>query len=524
MMTDVVIVGGGPNGLMLAAELRLAGISPIVLERLTEPSQVPKANGLLGQVVRLIERRGLYQRLSGNAGPPVPNRYFLFAGLGLDLSAVRDNPVCALPIPQHRLEQVLEDHARALDADIRRGHEVTGFAQDDDGIDVDVTGPDGTYRLRTRYLVGADGAHSQTRKRCGIDFPGITYDRRTLRMAHVRVPGDWVDATTGGLNVPGHGTVFPFVGVRTETGGFNYAPMPGLPPTIATTEWDQPEHGGPLTFDELRASIRRVLGADVPIEPPAGAGPHLCDRLVHGNTRLAGRFRDGRVFLVGDAAHIYAQGGSGLNLGMQDAVNLAWKLAAVLRGDAPDGLLDSYDTERRAAALRIVTYAGAVSALLAPGRDVTALRALFGELMSDTATAQRLADLTAGTDVRYDMGGDGPVTGRFAPDLLLHNESGPIRLADLTTTARPLLLDLTVDGSAAAALSDEDGRVDVITGRAGDSAVTALLLRPDCYVAWSSASPSPDDEELAALRGAARRWFGVPSHGLVGTGAAAVGD
>lgn len=511
MIADVVIVGGGPNGLMLAAELRLAGIRPIVLDRLPEPNQALKANGLMGQIVRLVERRGLHERLSGNAGPPVPNRYFLFAGLGLDLSALEENPIYTLPIPQRRLEQALEARARELDADIRRGHEVVGFMQDDDGVDVEVAGPDGTYRLRTRYLVGADGAHSLTRKLCGIDFPGVTYDRRTLRMAHATVPADWVDTVTGGLNVPGHGTLFPFVGLRTETGGFNYAPLPGHPPTIATTEWDQPDPDGSLTFEELRASIRRVLGVDVPIEPPTGDGPHLLSKLIHDNTRIAERFRDARVFLVGDAAHIYAQGGSGLNLGMQDAVNLAWKLAVALRGDAPKGLLDSYDTERRAAAARIVTYAEAVSALLAPGRDVTALREVFGELMRDKSTTQRLADLTAGTDVSYDMGSDGPVTGRFAPDLVLHTESGPARLAELTTMARPLLLDLTDNGSAAATLSDQDGRVDVITGRAEPAGVTALLLRPDCYVAWSSASASPDAEELDALRRAAERWFGVPT-------------
>ena len=508
-MIDVVIAGGGPNGLMLAAELRLAGIRPIVLERLAEPSGELKANGLMGPVVRLVERRGLYERLAGKPGPPVASRYFVFAGMGLDMSALEESPIYSLPIPQRHLEAALEEHARGLDAEIRRGHEVVGLTRHEDCVDVVVAGPEGQYRLRARYLVGADGAHSLTRKLCGIGFPGITDDRRTLRMAHVTVPADWLDPATGWLAVPGHGTVFPFVGLRTETGGFNFAPLPDHPPTIATTEWDQPEPEGPLTFDELRASIRRVLGVDVPVEPPTGEGPHLLSRRVGGNTRMAERFRAGRVFLVGDAAHIYSHGGSGLNLGMQDAANLAWKLAAVLRGDAPDELLDSYDTERRAAAMRIVTYAEAASALLSPGPDVTALREVFGELLRDSPATQRIADLTAGTDVHHDMGGDGPVTGRFAPDLVVHTDTGAVGLADLTRTARPLLLDMTDNGSPAAALSDQDGRVDVIVGRGEHPG--ALLIRPDCYVAWSTASATPDAGELDALRQAAERWFGVPA-------------
>lgn len=510
---DVVIAGGGPNGLMLAAELRLAGIRPIVLERLTERSGELKANGLMGPVVRLIERRGLYERLAGKPGPPVASRFFVFAGMGLDLSALDESPIHTLPIPQRHLEAALEEHARTLGAEIRRGHEMVGLTQHDDGVDVVVAGPEGQYKLRARYVVGADGAHSLTRKLSGIGFPGVTDDRRTLRMAHANVPADWLDPASGWLVLPGHGTVFPFVGLRTETGGFNFAPLPGHPPTIATTEWDQPEPEGPLTFDELRASIRRVVGLDVPIEPPTGDGPHLLSRRVGGNTRLAERFREGRVFLVGDAAHIYSQGGSGLNLGMQDAANLAWKLAAVLRGDAPEELLDSYEPERRAAANRIVTYAETASVLLSPGPDVTALRDVFGELLGDRSTAQRIADLTAGTDVRYDTGGDGPVTGRFAPDLVLHTDTGQVRLADLTRTARPLLLDMTDDGSAAAALSDQDGRLDVVVGRA-ETTVTALLVRPDCYVAWSSSSATPGADELDALRQAAERWFGVPAPAL----------
>ncbi|TDE58827.1 FAD-dependent oxidoreductase [Nonomuraea mesophila] len=517
MITDVVIAGGGPNGLMLACELSLAGVRPLVLERLLEPSREPKANGLLGQVVRMLDHRGLHEPLSGGPEPPKPNSaYFMFGAMGLDLSLLEDSPIHALPVPQRRIVQVLQERAVELGVEIRRGHELTGLSQDDDAVTADITGPDGPYRLQARYLIGADGAHSTTRKLSGIAFPGVTYDRMTVRSAHATVPADWVDPVTGGLDVPGYGAVAPFMPHRTERGGFSYAPMPGQPPLVSTTEWDQPATGTAMSLEELRASIRRVLGVDVPIGPPDGQGPHALRRLSGGNTRVAERFAHGRVFLIGDAAHVYAAtgGGPGLNLGLQDAVNLGWKLAAELRGSAPPGLLDSYETERRSAARRMVLNAQAQAALIAPGGDVTGLREVFGELLRDPGTVRRLAELTAGADVRYDMGErePHPLTGRFVPDLGLHTPSGPVRLAELTRTARPLLLDLTEDASLARTLAlRDDDQVEIVTARSESPAPTALLLRPDCYVAWASASPRPDPTEIDTLRAVLRRWFGVMS-------------
>ncbi|MGW0484587.1 FAD-dependent monooxygenase [Nonomuraea sp. NPDC003214] len=512
MITEVVIAGGGPNGLMLACELSLGGVRPLVLERLPQPSDEPKANGLLGQVVRMLDHRGLCEPLSGSAEPPRPNSaYFMFGALGLDLSLLEHSPVHTLPVPQRRIEQVLEERAIELGVEIRRGHELTGLAQDGDAVTADVAGPDGTYQVRARYLVGADGAHSATRKLAGIGFPGVTYDRMTVRSAHATVPADWVDPATGALHVPGYGAVAPFMPHRTERGGFSYAPMPGHPPLVSTTEWDQPATAAAMSLEELRASVRRVLGAEVPLGPPSGPGPHALRRLTGGNTRVAERFADGRVFLIGDAAHVYAAtgGGPGLNLGLQDAVNLGWKLAAEIRGSAPPGLLDTYEPERRAAARRMVLNAQAQAALIAPGSDVTGLREVFAELLRDPGAVRRLAELTAGADVRYDPGGAEahPLTGRFAPDLDLRTPAGPVRLAELTRSARPLLLDLTDDASLARALGHD--QVDVVTARAEAPAPTALLLRPDCYVAWASASPRPGPAEVEALRAALRRWFGV---------------
>ncbi|GAA0373519.1 FAD-dependent monooxygenase [Microbispora corallina] len=514
MPVDVVIAGAGPNGLMLACELSLAGVRPVVLERLIGQEEENRANGLVGQVVRALDRRGLYERITGDAQAPAPAPRYMFGALPLDLSVLDDNPLYMLPVPQRRLERVLEARARELGADIRRGHELTGLSQDDDAVTVEVAGPDGPYRIEARYLVGADGGRSLTRKLSGIGFPGLTRDDGISLAAHVSVPAELVDPATGALNVPGYGPVPAFLHHRTERGLFVFAAFPGRSPMISTLEWGRAEGDAPPTLDDLRDSIRRVLGADLPFGPPEGDGPHLLRRLTGGNTRLAERYRDRRVLLAGDAAHVHsALGGPGLNLGLQDTVNLGWKLAAEIHGWAPPGLLDTYDAERRPAAMRVVMHTQAQSALIAPGPEVTALRELFAELLGEPATVRHIAGLLSGADIRYDDGGPGahPLTGRAAPDLLLETDAGAVRLAELTRTARPLLLDLTEGASLVGDLAGWRERVDVVAARARDAAPAALLLRPDCYVAWACGSVRPDEGEREALRSAAARWFGPPA-------------
>ncbi|WP_020388174.1 FAD-dependent monooxygenase [Kribbella catacumbae] len=510
MLQDVVIAGAGPNGLMLACELRLAGLRPIVLEKLPERSTEPRANGLVGQVVRMLDRRGLYEPLAGKAGPPEPAAGFVFGALPLRLDLLDDNPLYLLGVPQVRIEEVLQERALELGVEIRRGHELTGLSQTSDAITAQIAGPDGSYELQARYFVGADGGRSLTRKLVGIDFPGVTRDNLVSRTASVTVPDGWVDPATLALTVPGYGTIPPFSHQRTEHGVFVFAPFPGRAPAVSTMEWDEPSEG-PVTLAEVQASAQRVLGVELPLSPAEGSGPHVLRRVAGGNSRLADRFREGRVLLVGDAAHVHsAVGGPGLNLGLQDVVNLGWKLAAEIQGWAPAGLLDSYEAERRPVGQRVVMHTQAQSALIAPGSEVTALRELFTELLGNPRNVQHLADLMSGADIRYYEGAH-PLVGRWAPDLVLDRGAGPVRLASVTRAARPLLLDFSPDSSFAAQFGDEFAdRIEVVAGSTETAGVPmALLLRPDGYVAWAAEGVGAAERE--GLRAAAGRWFGVPA-------------
>jgi 2-polyprenyl-6-methoxyphenol hydroxylase-like FAD-dependent oxidoreductase len=487
---DAVISGGGPNGLLLASELRLGGIRPVVLERLPERSRVPRANGLVGRVTQALDHRGLHEPLAGRPGPPVPVPFFTFGGLPLDLRDLDPDPspLHTLAVPQTRIEQVLEERALELGAEIRRGHELIAFTQDETAVTLDVRGPDGdAYRLRTRYLVGADGGHSLVRKQAGIAFPGLTDDSFTSRAAHAVLP----DATLAELEAR---DLRPFTHNRLPGGAFTYAPLgpPGVH-IVSAMEWHRPPVPDtvPMTFAELHDTVRRVLGTDLALsEPPAAPGPRLLRRVTGVSSRQAETYRCGRVLLLGDAAYVHsAMGGPGLNLGLQDALNLGWKLAAQVRGWAPPGLLDTYESERAPVSSRVLMHTRAQMALMAPGDHVTAVRELFAELLGDAAARRRIAGLLSGADTAY------------AP------WAAELPLPGLLLAARPVLLDATGEGAMAARAARWKDRVDLVEAPAqapaGEGGPAALLVRPDGYVAY--AGESPDD-----LRAALADWFGAP--------------
>jgi 2-polyprenyl-6-methoxyphenol hydroxylase-like FAD-dependent oxidoreductase len=505
---DVTIVGAGPVGLMLAAELCLAGVRPVLLERLPERSPLPKANGLVGQVVRLLDQRGLYQRFTGTALPPRPVPAFTFGGLPLPVGDWDHNPLYVLPVPQWDLEEGLQERVTELGGELRRGHDVTGFTQDEHGVHLRVTGPDGEYGLRSRFLVGCDGGHSLVRKHADVEFLGSSSDRLVSTSAHVVLPPA-VLRDTGELALPGLDPLPPLTFHRTPRGVFVFASFqPGVH-LVTSMEWDRPSVADdePVTVADVRAAASRVLGVDVPMTAPTAPGRYALRRLAGRNTRQAQWYRVGRVLLAGDAAHVHsAVGGPGLNLGLQDVANLGWKLAAELRGDAPSGLLDTYHDERYPVGRRVMMHTQAQSALLAPGGEVTALRELFGELLTLPEPVRYLAGMLAGADVHYTCSGAAahPLAGRWVPDFPLVVRGRPTRLAELARNGRPLLLDLRGDPDVAQVASGWTDRVDLVVGHSDQAPFDAALIRPDGHTAWIAGAAGSLTDALCA-------WFGEPA-------------
>ncbi|MGO9382077.1 MAG: FAD-dependent monooxygenase [Mycobacterium sp.] len=521
-MFDVVIAGAGPNGLMLAGELGLAGIRPVVLDPMPGPNPGRRANGIIGQGVRMLDHRGLYGILAGTEEPPRLNPRAMFAAFPLDLALAPDSQVFLLPVQQPRLVQVLAERAREYDVDIRYGHKLIGFEQHPDSVTVHVVGPDGRYDLSARYLVGADGGTSMSRKLAGIDFPGMSSYDLVARMGFdVLPPDEWIDPVSGGLDVPGFGRVPPLQFHRADGGVFAYGALGGRAVVIIfeldSSAREEPRDDNvdesPMSLAELEASAKRVLGADVPLRPASPDAPLDLRRFCGINSRIASRYQVGRVILVGDAAHVHSpMGGPGLNLGLQDAVNLGWKLAVVLHGRVDPVLLETYETERRPAAERVIMHSRAQLALVRPGPEVTALRELFSELVTDPDAVRRLSDLLSGAENRYATGTDAhPLVGRWVPEFSLANAGGTRRIAELARDGRPLLVDLTKGGVVAAAVGDIADQITVAAGRpVGDVPATAVLVRPDGYVAWATSdSGSADTPDIEELRGALKRWFGI---------------
>ncbi|MFF7212743.1 rifampin monooxygenase [Streptomyces sp. NPDC008238] len=474
-MIDVIVVGGGPTGLMLAAELRLQGVRVLVLERDAEPSVQTRSRGLHVRSIEVMDQRGLLERFLAH-GRKVTSGGF-FGGLGKHWPEGLDTAHSyVLAVPQPVTERLLAEHAAGLGAEIRRGRALSGLSQDDDGVTAELA--DGT-RLRSRYLVGCDGGRSTVRKLLGVGFPGEPSRVETLiGEMEVAAPPETVAAVVAE--------------VRRTRERFGVIPEPdGRYCVIMPAEGVAEDRAAP-TWEEFKGRLRAIAGTDFGVH-----SPRWLSRFGDA-TRQAERYRVGRVLLAGDAAHVHPPtGGQGLNLGLQDAFNLGWKLAAAVLGRAPEGLLDSYHAERHPVAADVLENTRAQMHLLSAEPGPRAVRGLLAELMGFEEVNRHLIGKITGIAVRYDLGEGHELLGRRLRDVELKQG----RLYALMHAGRGLLLDRT--GGALSAAGWED-RVDHVVDAGGEPDVPAVLLRPDGHVAWAGA----DRQDLLA---ALARWFGAPS-------------
>jgi 2-polyprenyl-6-methoxyphenol hydroxylase-like FAD-dependent oxidoreductase len=471
---DVIIAGCGPTGAMLAAELRLHGVRVLVLEKETEPKAFVRVVGLHIRSLELMAMRGLLDRLLEHGRRRPAGGFFAAiakpAPQGLDSAHAY-----LLGIRQPVIERLLEEHATDLGAQVRHGCAVAGFEQDDEGVTVELA--DGE-QLRARYFVGCDGARSAVRKLLGVGFPGEPSRNDTLMgEMEVGVPQEEIAATMAEV-----GQTSPRFWLRPFGGGVYAVVVP------AAGVGDRAE---PPTLEDFRQQLRTIAGTDFGVH-----SPRWLSRFGDA-TRLAERYRAGRVLLAGDAAHIHPPiGGQGLNLGIQDAFNLGWKLAAQIRGWAPETLLDTYQAERHPVAADVLDNTRAQMQLQSTEPGAQAVRRLLTELMDFDEVNRYLIEKITAIGIRYDFG-DGPdLLGRRLPDLDVKEG----RLYGLLHRGRGLLLDrterLTVGG-----WSD---RVDYLADPTAVLDVPCVLLRPDGHVAWAG-----DDQQ--DLDGHLSRWFGRPA-------------
>jgi 3-(3-hydroxy-phenyl)propionate hydroxylase len=471
---------------MLAAELRLAGVDAVIVEpRSSQDLDGSRAGGLHARSIEVLDQRGVGERFvsEGKMHPGFP-----FWGVTVDFLELPSRHAGVLALWQRDIERILGGWVLdELGAPILRGRQVTGHSQDGDGVAVELS--DGSS-LRAAYLVGCDGGRSTVRKAAGIDFPGLPASTSWM-IAEVEMDEE------------------PEMGFRRDSRGRQHAlgrREPGEPIRAVLVE-DDVEHAADPTMDDLRAALVAIYGTDFGLRHA-----HWISRFSD-TTRQAATYRQGRVLLAGDAAHIHPpQGGQGLNVGVQDAVNLGWKLAQVVRGTSPGALLDTYQAERHPVAARVQQMTNAQVALATADDRHQALRDQLAELIDFEEPRARIAGMLTGLDIAYDFGEGHPLVGRRMPDLDLSTADGPTRVFTLLHDATPLLLDLGATGPVdlgpwSARVRQVDATHDgpwqlPVLGEV--ELPPAVLVRPDGYVAWTGAPTDPE------LRGALDAWFGSP--------------
>jgi len=491
----VVVAGGGPTGLMLAGELALAGVDVAIVERRASQNLAgSRAGGLHSRTIEVLDQRGIADRfLAEGQVAQVAG----FASVRLDISDFPTRHNYGLGLWQNHIERILAGWVDELGVPVSYGSEVIGFAQDETGVDVQLS--DGRP-LRAEYLVGCDGGRSLIRRAAGIEFAG------------------W-DATTSALIAQVEMTEEPELGIRRDASGMHalgkvdyeirdgeVVYKEGGTVGVMLTESHVGATAEP-TLRDLSEALVAVYGTDYGIHSPAWIS-RFTDM-----TRQAAAYREGRILLAGDAAHVHSPvGGQGLNTGVQDAVNLGWKLAQVVNRTAPERLLDTYHAERHPVAARVLRNTMAQVALMRPDDRIEALRDTVSELLSMDEPRKRFAAMMSGLDIRYDLGEGHPLLGRRMPDLDLVTPAGAVRVFTLLHDAHPLLLNLGEPWDLD--LSPWAHRVAAIDAEyAGDwelpalgrvAAPAAVLVRPDGYVAWVG------DGTDTGLRDALTTWFGSP--------------
>ncbi|MEU6242726.1 FAD-dependent monooxygenase [Streptomyces sp. NPDC047024] len=499
---QVVVVGAGPTGLTLAYELALAGVRTLVLEKLPQRVDQVKGGGVQPRTAELLENRGLLEPLLKRATPREQvGGHFATLPVPLDCTPWNTRHPFPVALSQGEIEDVLEERATAAGARVLRGAAVTGVEQDDDGVLVAADGDgDGTrVRARVRYLVACDGGHSTVRKLLGVPFPGRPGTHQAvLADIHLTAVSPLVPRQLGHMST-----------LTRQGGGYwaMLAPLGGDRYRItfgrageADTSRDTPVT--PVTPEEITTALRAVYGPETTLGAVDNAS-RFTDA-----TRQVENYRVGRVLFAGDAAHIHPPlGGQGLNLGMQDAFNLGWKLAAVLQDRAPGALLDTYHAERHPVGAQVLHHTSAQRVLADPnpGEDVAALRDIVTDLLRLPDANRHIAGLMSGLSLRYDLPGDHPLTGGRVPDADLVTEDGPTRLSALLAPGHAVLLDL---GGIVPAGLRLPPRVDLVRATSTeDLGAAALLVRPDGYVCWAADGASDLGADLSEV--IAERLVGV---------------